>query len=435
MSISQAMQIGVSGLTANADRVGNISNNIANANTDGYRRSFSQLVSEVTASGTSNVGSGVRATGRTEVTTSGTMRNTDSATDLAISGQGFFVVSQGINENNEANFALTRAGSFLPDEKGNLRNAAGFYLAGYPIDPGANATTGAGLASFADLQTVNLGARSISGSATTEVSVKANLPAQATGLATPSDPFASSSEYYTALGAAERLRFSWQPGANDNEWTLTVNDNDNNPLGSVDVTFNDSGADAGSPSVYAGITNMATAPAAFAFDPTTGTATLTLDNGTVPQQIALQLGAPDSFEGITQFAGDYTGQSAEVNGREAGSLTRTEIDEAGIVYGIFDNGSRQALYQIPIAVVPNPNGLSQIEGNAFQLSQTSGPVDLLSAGAGNAGTIRGNSLEGSNVEVASELTDLIQAQRAYSSNAKIVTTSNEMMEETLQIKR
>ncbi|ETX28891.1 flagellar hook protein [Roseivivax isoporae LMG 25204] len=428
------MQIGVSGLTANADRVGNISQNIANANTDGYRRSFSQLVTEVTMSQASSSGAGVRAEDRAEVTRGGAVRNTGTATDLAISGDGFFAVSRNANDTNQANYMLTRAGSFRADDDGNLVNAAGFYLSGYAYGPDGTLGTPDG-ASFGDLQTVNVGGRSINGEASTAMRLAGNLPSQATGLATPGDPFASSAEYYTPLGAAERLRFSWQPGAADNAWSLTVSDDAGLPLGSVDVSFNDSGAAAGAPAAYANVTNLATAPSAFAFDVATGTATITVDNGTAPQDITLDLGTPGTFDGITQFAGDYTGLSTDVDGREAGVLARTEIDETGTVYGIFDNGARVPLYQIPLATVPNANGLARVDGNAFRLSQDSGPLNLLAAGTAGAGSISGGALEGSNVEVTSELTDLIQAQRAYSSNAKIVTTSNEMLEETLQLKR
>ena len=116
-------------------------------------------------------------------------------------------------------------------------------------------------------------------------------------------------------------------------------------------------------------------------------------------------------------------------------LVRTEIDERGDVYGVFNNGSRKPLYNIPLAEVANPDGLLAADGNAYALSRSSGKFSLNQAGQGSAGTLTAGALESSNVEVAQELTDLIRTQRAYSSNAKIVTTVDEMLQETTNLKR
>ncbi|ETX16316.1 flagellar hook protein [Roseivivax halodurans JCM 10272] len=429
MSISQAMQIGISGLSANSSRVGNISNNIANANTDGYRRSFSQMVSSTTGEGPMSAGAGVRATGRADISTGGGLKSTGVGTDLGISGQGFFVVSRNPNETNAANYMLTRAGSFRPDENGNLVNAAGYYLAGNAY--GEDGTLGAvDQNTFGDLQTVNVGNQTIQGQATTTMSIAANLPAQATGLEA-GDPFVSSAEYYTPLGEAQRLQFSWKPGKDANTWEVTIADGEDD-LGTIGIIFDGTKASPGTPSDY----SLASVPGdRFVFDADTGIATLTMDDGAEPHEIKLSLGTPDSTDGITQFAGDFSGLSAEVDGTAAGSMVRSEITDSGDVYGIFDSGARKLLYSVPLATVTNPDGLSQADGNAFQLSSSSGPLELARAGESGAGAISAGALEGSNVEVAEELTDLIVAQRAYSSNAKIVTTSDQMLEETLSLKR
>ncbi len=434
MSISQAMQIGISGLAANSSRVSNISNNIANANTDGYRRSFSQLVTTTTHHGLGSNATGVRAEDRTDVTRAGGLGATGVPTDLGVSGEGFFVVSKNIDDPNAANYMLTRAGSFRPDENGNLVNAAGYYLAGHAY--GDDGTLGAvDLNTFTGMSTVNIEDQNIQGVASTEMSVKTNLPAQATGQATPGEPFVASAEYFTAIGEAQRLTLAWQPTATDNQWDLTVSDSETGPLGSVTVTFSDSGPTAGSPSGFSNVTNLATAPGNFTFDPATGVAGLTIDNGDTPQAIDLSFGAPGTATGITQFAGDFSGLSAEVDGAAAGTMVRSEFGENGDVYGIFDSGARKLLYSIPLANVNNPDGLVQVDGNAFTLSRSSGPLELARAAEGTTGTIVSGTLEGSNVEVSEELTDLIVAQRAYSSNAKIVTTSDQMLEETLSLKR
>lgn len=436
MSISNAMQASVSGLKANASAVSEISANIANAGTDGYRRTFAQMVTTtVTATGGGAApAGGVRAVQTAEVDTDGQLRTTQRATDMAISGPGFFVVSKNPNEPDQANYMLTRAGSFRPDENGNLKNAAGLYLAGFPYDTSGSLGV-VDRNTFADLSTVNTSNMTVQGQATSEMSLAGNLPEQATGLATPGDAFVSSASFYSPLGATERLQFSWQPSATANQWQLTVSDGTGTDYGTVDVDFHDSGAFAGAPQTYSGVTSLATAPAGFAFDTATGMATLTINNGATPQTIEVALGAPDSLEGLTQFSGDYSPLDVTSDGSASGTLVRTEIDDSGDVYGVFDNGGRQALFSIPLAVVPNPNGLLATDANAYFQSRDSGAFELATANAGPTGSITSGALEGSNVEIAQELTDLITTQRAYSSNAKIITTVDEMLDETMRIKR
>lgn len=433
MSISSALQIGVSGLQANSKAVGGISENIANANTVGYKRGFSHFVTTAASGGAAEGVLSVSAVEGMDITHAGGLIPTDSSTDLAISGAGFFAVSLRPDETVQTNYMLTRAGSFLPDKDGNLVNAAGYYLAGYRYDldgtlPDVDRGT------FGDMETVNIGNITLSAAATTEISTVGNLPAQEAGLATPGAPFTTSSEYFTPLGASERLSFSWQPTATDNRWDVTISDKDGTALGTVTVDFNDSGSLAGSPSSYSGVISTATAPAGFAFDTATGKATVTVDSGGTPQTITVNLGSPDKFDGVTQFAGDFS-QTFTRDGSSVGEVIRTEIDEDGVLYGIFDNGQRRALYEIPVATVANPHGLYEMRGNAYGLTVDTGTFLAMKANTGATGAISSNQLEGSNVDIAEEMTDLIKAQRAFSTNAKVVTTVDEMMSETAQLKR
>nr|WP_110546595.1 flagellar hook-basal body complex protein [Limimaricola cinnabarinus] len=402
---------------------------------DSYRRRFAQMVtSSTTGSTAAPAPAGVRVAQGIEVGVSGTMRATDRPTDLAIGGEGFFVVSRTPHETNEANYLLTRAGSFAPDENGNLRNAAGYFLAGFPYDQ----TESLGLIDrnqFADLKTVNLGSLSRTGSPTGAMSIGGNLPSQQTGLPEPGAPFVSSAEIYTPLGAAERVQFAWQPGTVENQWVPSLSHGDGTSYGEVQVEFHDSGPLAGSPRLYSNPVSTAAAPAGFAFDTAPGTATLTVNSGAVPQTVTVLIGALGSFDGMTQFSGDYAPLKIVSDGAESGILVRTEIDDRGDVYGVFDNGSRKPLYSIPLAEVANPAGLLATDGNAYLLSRGSGEFGLGQAGEGSAGTLTAGALESSNVEVAAELTGLIQTQRAYSSNARIVTTVDEMLEETTRLKR
>lgn len=433
MGISTAMQTGVAGLSANSAKVGKISENIANANTVGYKRNFADLVT--TQAGGGNSAAGVRAVDRMEVSRGGTPITTNSLTDLSIAGDGFFIVSKNPNDPVEANYFLSRAGSFTPDENGNLKNSAGYFLAGYPYQPDGN--IGAiDRNGFGDLNTVALGDIELQAEPTTRMAVTGNLPEQETGVAAPGAPFISSKSIFNPLGGIERMQLSWQPTATANQWTLTVSDGAGVDYGSVDVEFADSGPNAGAPSAFTNDTNLATAPADFSFVAATGTATLTLDNGTFGQQVFdMTLGAPGTFDGVTQFNGDFTPQKFDIDGSGVAGIARTEIDDNGDVIGVFDNGVRRSLFQIPVGRVINPDGLIAEDGNVYRLSREAGEFQIFDAGVGDTGTVQANSLEGSNVDIATELTDLIATQRAYSSNAKIVTTADEMLAETMQIKR
>ncbi|MFC2970501.1 flagellar hook protein FlgE [Acidimangrovimonas pyrenivorans] len=433
MSISSALQTAVSGLFANSTAVGRISENIANANTDGYKRRFAQMVT-TTAAGSEYAPSGVMAVTGTSVTQGGALNPSSSVTDMAIDGNGFFIVSSAPNDPVQSHYMLTRAGSFVPDGNGNLVNSAGYYLAGYQYDP--NGSLGqVDRSSFSGMNTVNVSNARIDPSATTTVNPHGNLPSQETGQTPPGAAFTSSTEFYDALGAPGRLQFSWQPTATDNQWVVTVSDDAGVTYGDVTVDFNDSGANAGTPALYSNINNTAPAPAAFAFNAATGTATLTINNGAVPQTIDVAFGAPGTSDGMTQFAGDFTPQTFDKDGSGVGNLTRVEIDDKGNLNGVFDNGMRKALYQIPVGHVDNPDGLITADGNAYKLSNNSGVYSNFEANTGPVGGIASNALEGSNVDIAQELSDLIRTQRAYSTNAKVVTTMDDMLSQTTQLKR
>jgi len=434
MSISSAMQTGVSGLLANSTAVESISNNIANANTTGYRRSFAQMVTATTQDLSSTPGNNVYAIPTLDMSEGAGANNTGVATDMSISGSGFFVVSGAPNDPNIANYVLTRAGSFTPDVAGNLRNTAGFYLAGYAY--GADGSLGSvDQNSFASLSTVNISAGLSPGSASTQLSISGNLPAQETGVITPAQPFISSAEFFSPLGQADRLQFAWQPTSTANQWDLSIADASGNSYGTVTANFNDSGANAGSVATYSGATSTAIAPANFAFNTATGVATLTVNNGTTPQVIDVTVGAPNTFTGMTQFAGDYTTLKVTNDGSASGTLRSTTIDESGNLFGVYSNGDSKPIFNIPLANVANPLALTSVHGNTFLLTRASGEATLGTAGTGSTGSIASGALENSNVSIAQELTDLIRVQRAYSTNAKIITTVDQMLDETTRLKR
>ena len=281
------------------------------------------------------------------------------------------------------------------------------------------------------METVNVSKVKLSATATTEAEAIGNLPSQSTGLTTPDAPFTTSSEYFTSLGAIERITFSWQPTSTENQWTVSLSAHDGNALGSFDMTFSDSGSTSGAPSAYA---NAATAPSSFALDTSTGVATLVLNNGAVRQTMNVSFGAIGSFDGITQFSGHFS-QTFKRDGSNLGELIRTEFDTTGTMFGVFDNGMRRALYEVPVGVVENPNGLGERQGNAYQLTGDSGSFQALTATGGRVGIISSRTLEASNVDIAQEMADLIRVQRAFSTNASVITTVDEKMDRTTRLKR
>jgi flagellar hook protein FlgE len=422
MSISSALQIGVSGLQANSSRVQNISSNIANANTVGYRRTFAEFVTQNTGSTQAGVLTDVRA----DISANGNIMGTGRSTDLAVQGDGFFVVSRNPNDPVESNYYMTRAGSFTPDQDGNLRNSAGYFLSGFPTDA-AGATGSVSSTSFTDLSTVNVASYQVQGTPSTRVGVSGNVPAQETGPGTTGTAFESTLRYVNQLGGSDALNLSWTPGATANEWTVSITDEAGINYGDATVNFTDSGVNAGSPGSYT--------PGTLPIDPATGVVTLSIANGGTPQTLEIDFGAPGTFAGMTQFSGDYTPPAFADDGTETGSLERAEMSDSGILYGVFDNGQRRALFQVPLANVANPDQMRSIDGNAYIATRDSGAVSLGNPMLNGLGSINSGALEDSNVDIAQELTDLIQTQRAYSSSAKIITTSDEMLSETLSIKR
>lgn len=424
MSLLGAMRAGVAGLKAQSIKFGAIADNITNSSTVGYKRAAVDFTTMVTQSPsqTNYTAGGVLPSVRQEIGKEGSLITSSNATDLAIGGRGFFVVSNNAGAADRT-FSLTRAGSFIPDKNGNLVNSAGYYLEGFSLNMDGTTTVPApSLDTFGDMETVNIGNLGFAGQPTENIDFAANLPQQLTGTGTPTAPVETSMTYFDPLGASRRLTLEWQPDiANPNEWTLNIIDYDGTNIGTVDYQFHNTGALAGAPQTI-------TTGLPFA----NGVATLTTVDG---QNIDLRLGDVDTFNGVVQFVGDYAPNRMNVDGAQIGQLQRVEIDEKGVMFAIFNNGQRTPIYKVPLADVPNANGLVSDDGNVFQASQNSGAVRLWDALSGPTGEVVSNALEASNVDIAEELTELIQTQRAYSSNAKIFQAGDEMMTELSRLKR
>jgi len=408
MSLYSAMRSGVAGMNAQSSRLAAISDNISNSSTTGYKRSDVDFTTLVTSSGSTSTYSagGVTSAVRYEVTKDGTIDGTQSATDLAINGDGFFVVANGTGAS--PTYGLTRAGSFLPDDTGFLRNSAGQYLEGWKLNPDGSLPA-VSATSFAGLTPINTANLVYGGSRSTEMNFSGNLPAQAATGTT----FTSTGVLYDGLGNPLDLGLTWTRTATANQWTVAAS--------SIPTGYTVAG-------LPATVDFAATGPASGM--PTSVLPTITLTSPASPTADTVNVKIGD----LTQLNGDFVPQFTS-NGAQVGRVSSVQVDDSGKLWAIYDNGSRQALYQIPVATVINPDGLVPGDGNVYTLGADSGAMTLSQGGAGKAGKVSGYSLEASNVDTADELVSLIETQRAYSSAATIVRTTDEMLQETTNLKR
>lgn len=433
MSLTGAMMIGVTGLNANSKALSIASSNIANVNTIGYKagqNNFSTLLADSMGSGDIS-SQGVISIGSQNVTQQGLLQTTQSPTDLGINGNGFFVVNQ--LSDGTGRTLYTRAGNFTPDSNGDLKNAAGFYLMGWPVDINGNIPTDRN-----DMSPVNVAGLSGKAQATTEMNVQANLQASTTvktyttgqmasGAVTPD--FTRTINVYDSQGGAQPLGISFvKTGANT--WSYEVsyqgastNVTGTNPIATGTMTFNSDGTLAnanGSASPATGNINV-TIP----WNPAT--------SGLQPQALSLNMGTVGSSDGLTQFDSPSALVNSSVNGALFGNLTGVNIDPNGFVTAQFSNGLVQKIYKLPIATFSNPNGLAAVSGNAYAVTNESGNAIVGEANTGGAGSISSSSLESSTVDLAGEFTNLITTQRAYSASARIITTADQMLQRLDQI--
>lgn len=421
MSIGSALQAGVSGLRSLSTKLATISDNIANSATVGYKRYDTQFSSLVLGEGggSSFSAGGTLSNVRTEISKAGTIIGGGDVTDLAISGDGFFTVRSNATSGD---FAFTRAGSFRPDASGALRNTAGNYLQGFALAPDGSYANGAPtFTSFDSLETINIASITGTGRPSTELSFTGNVPQNAAG------PFETAVQIFDAFGAPQDLTLNWV-NAGPNQWDLEIYEGPvaglpQATLGNID--FN--GGTPGAPDYGA----AALGGTAAALNPVDGTFDITLTNG---QVVTVSTGAEGDFRGVTQFAGDYLAETI-ADGAPLGQLQNLDVDENGVMIAIFDNGERRPVFEIPLADVTNPNGLKPEDGNVFTLSADSGAFRLQGANSQGLGQINAGALEAANVDIAEELTSLIETQRAYSSNATVVRTADEMLEEVTRLKR
>ncbi|MBK6468842.1 MAG: flagellar hook-basal body complex protein [Rhodobacter sp.] len=435
MTISSSLNAGVAGLNANATRLATIADNIANSGTYGYKRAaadFSNMViTNARGSGVYSAG-GVRASSFRLIEERGALVGTSNALDLAVSGRGMLPVMPEVslgNASGETPLMMTTTGSFRTDSNGVLKTDSGLVLLGWPAASDGTIPTFP-RDTIGGLQPIVINSNQTASDPTTVMNLGVNLPATGTEAGASGAVLPLSVEYFGNLGTSESLDVTFTPTVpgtgSSNEWTMQIRDSASGGavIGEYTLTFDDSRAAGGT---LASVTVVSGG----AYDPGTGALDLTVAGGPIAVGIG-RLGDPN---GLTQLSDGFAPVSITKNGSPVGNLTTVEVDENGYITATYDTGFTRRLYQIPLVDVPNPNGLLSKSNQTYQVSPDSGSFFLWDAGSGPTGSIEGYAREGSTTDVAAELTSLIQTQRAYSSNAKVIQTVDEMLQETTNIKR
>lgn len=404
---------GVSGLRNHQTRMDVIGNNIANVNTVGFKASrvnFQDVLSQTlqgasSASGNRGgtnpmqVGLGMGLASIDTVFTDGSFQPTGKATDLSIKGQGFFILSD-----NSGNEVFTRAGNFDFDTDGNFGvPGTGYKVRGWMGANGIINTSG----NPTDI-VIPVGS-GMQAKDTTGVTISNNLSAEAaTG-----DTKTVSINVYDSQGAPHKLTGTFTKLAAANTWSFT-------PTGITDASF--SPAPTPSTIVFDGSGNYSTTSTinTLTIDPTNGANNFTI--------------TPD-FSGLTQYGGTSTAEALGQNGYTSGTLESTTIDPSGIIVGKFSNGQSQNLAQVALATFNNPGGLNKLGDNLFVRSNNSGEPQRGPAGTGGRGTFTPGTLEMANVDLAQEFSNMIITQRGFQANSKIITTTDEMLQELANLKR
>ncbi len=410
-----AFSIPLSGLAASSDSLNVIANNLANLNTDGYKDeslSFADVFNQMQGvSGNGDpiqIGSGVETSGETSTFTNGTVTSTGIASNMALQGNGFFVVQS--DTNNQITY--TRDGDFTVNSQGQLSTATGQLVMGYPAVDGVVSTSSA-LAPIDVNQAANIPAV-----ASTSFSMDTNLDAGAAS----GDQFSTPITVYDTLGTSHTLTATFtNTGANTWSYNLAIPSADVNGTGTNTsvatgtLTFNADG-------------NL-TSPTG----PITGINITGLADGASPMSLTWNLSGANGASTITQQDATSATSSTSQNGYGVGTLTGYSVLSDGTVQGQFSNSQTMALGQVAVANFANVQGLTQMGNNDYEATFASGTPNVGTAGSGANGTITGGAVEESNVNLSTEFANMIVAQQGYEANAKVLTTMDQVSQATIQL--
>lgn len=414
----RALFAGVSGLRNHQLMMDVIGNNIANVNTTGYKASrvtfkeaFTQLLQGATRpSGQTGginplqIGSGVELGSTDQLFTQGNLDATGQPLDLAIQGDSFFIVSNGLQNQ------YTRAGDFQLDANGNMiQGSSGYIVQGINADAAGNFVASS---SITNIQ-LPIGQKAPA-KATTQMTLTGNLDATAAVGAT----FPIGITVYDSSGTPHKIQATFTKTSPTTwDWAPTCDSAVITPAGTGTVTFNSNGSLASFTYPGGGAALTLTPPSGAAF-------TITIDPGTV-----------NGINGLSGYANPSNAVVSRQDGYTAGDLTSLTVDANGVVTGFYNNGVQRNLAQIALARFTNPSGMTRSGNNSYVETPNSGLPAIGFAGGTNTSTITAGALEGSNVDIATEFTQLIVAQRGFQANAKIITTADEMLNDLVNLKR
>lgn len=447
-SLFAALTTAVAGLDAQSSSIGNISDNLANAQTTGYKSVGTRFEELVTASNSvvNNPG-GVSSAPRYQNDAQGSITSSNTTTNLAISGSGYFAVETGTASGAGSTIfsgttLYTRQGDFTLDKNGYIVNGSGYYLTGYTV----NSSTG----SVDQSKTVPIQISALQNNPipTTKINYAANLPSNsATGFTAST----STVQVYDAFGNTHSTVYTWSK-TGTNAWSLNVSipdakdSNGNTFTANIPFTFQSSSTTttAGTISAISAYTaGTASTPPSPYTAATTQTAGATADAtisvtfpGGSAQSLELDFGTFNGSTGVTQFSDTNTAVTVSdfsQDGLPKGSFNSIEIDKDGFVSLNYSNGTNKKINQIPLALFYAEDKLQRVSGGAFSATEAAGNARLTIAGTSGAGTFSSSSLEQSNVDISTEFTNLIKAQQVYTANSKVVTTDNSLLQVTINM--
>lgn len=436
----RSMYSAVSGLRVHQTKMDVIGNNIANVNTVGYKKGqmtfqevFSQVIRGAGApqggkGGTNpqQIGLGVGIGSINTIHTKGPTQTTDNPTDLMIDGEGFFVVTDDTNYENKY---YTRAGNFTLDKAGNLVTPDGFKVLGYKVDENENITDEIGPIVINRSETK-------APTATNKIQFRGNLDSR------NDETFTTDTVIKDSLGNSYLVKFEFKKTGTEtapNKWTMSLGE-----IKSEDGKIEIKGAKLGDNTTIKFDENGKIIGIG-AEDAING---LKLDFSEIENKE--KLGATfgdsgkitifdpddkDSYNKLTQYANDRDIKPYAENGNSSGKIEGFSIDPSGIVSGIFTNGERKALGQVMLAKFDNPMGLQKLGNNFFVDTRNSGEAQLGKPGISGFGATKSGSLEMSNVDLSMEFTEMITTQRGFQANSRIITASDEMLQELVNMKR
>ena len=409
---------GISGLSANSTAMTVIGDNIANVNTTAFKSnksSFANVLSQsLGGSATGSIGRGVEFWGVSPSWSQGSVENTANATDMAINGKGFFMV-----EDDSGSAFYTRAGEFSFDKDGDLVNPDGLYVQGYTV----SSLAADGAITLGPIENINVPGQSTAPpQATTTSTLDINLDAGAA----VNDTYSSTQTIYDSFGNAIPLILTFTKTA-ANAWTAGVSV----PTGTVADPTTDIGI-TNANLTFDGNGNLNTIP--------TNNPSITLSNlvnGAADITINWDLfdTAGTTYGDLTQYAASSTTNFNTQNGYAAGNLRGVSVDEKGVVTGAYSNGQLTPLYQVVLADFPSYFGLSKLGKNLYAESRASGQVMPGVPLGGSLGSISPSAIEMSNVDLAQEFVKMITTQRAFQANSRVITTSDEVLQELINLKR